>query len=59
MKRGIIMLLTVIVAATASLAAQDTADTPTTMSKKELRRTMRGYKAFYEAGYDFNNMEQK
>ena len=53
------MLLTVIVAATASLAAQDTADTPTTMSKKELRRTMRGYKAFYEAGYDFNNMEQK
>ena len=53
MKRGIIMLLTVIVAATASLAAQETAGSPTTMSKKELRRTMRGYKAFYEAGHLF------
>ena len=59
MKRGIIVLLAVIVAATASLAAQETSGSPTTMSKKELRRTMRGYKAFYEAGYDFNNMEQK
>ena len=57
MKRGIMMLLAVIVAATASLAAQETTDSPTTMSKKELRRTMRGYKAFYEAGYSFDSSD--
>ena len=53
MKRGIIIMLAVTIAAAANLAAQETTSNPTTMSKKELRRTMRGYKAFYEAGYSF------
>ncbi len=48
MKRGTIVLLAVIVAATASLAAQETA----------IYKAERGYKAFYEVGYNFEFNEE-
>lgn len=54
MKQGILALLSAIVVATSGLSAQET-EIPAVMTKKEMRRTMRGYKAFYEIGYDFDS----
>lgn len=54
MKQGILALLSAIVVATSGLSAQET-EIPAVMTKKEMRRTMWGYKAFYEIGYDFDS----
>lgn len=55
MRHRVILLLAAMVVSAASFATEraDVGEQPAGLSKKELRRTMRGYKAFYEAGYEF------
>lgn len=58
MRDRVILLLAAIIASTVALAAGQTNEQaaggqPAKMSWREFRRTMRGYKAFYEAGYGF------
>jgi len=61
MRHRVILLLAAMVVSAASFATEraDVGEQPAGLSKKELRRTMRGYKAFYEAGYEFCDAEDE